>query len=165
MAYIGYSSINAGKPRSTNTLPNVEGATVTRNGTYVGPVKTTKKFTLRDTPLVIRDLLNAFNIPQGQKVGQPSYGTRLWSLLFEPATPENVDRIEVEIRRVIAQDPRIILNSVIVRYDGENGVNAEIELAVSPFNQALLLEAFFNRANAVAVATNITQLNAAEGIA
>ena len=37
-----------------------------------------KKFTLIDAELIKRDLLNAFNIRQGQLPGRPSYGTVLW---------------------------------------------------------------------------------------
>ena len=37
-----------------------------------------KKFTLLDYELIKRDLLNAFNIRQGELVGRPDYGTALW---------------------------------------------------------------------------------------
>ena len=42
-----------------------------------------KKFTLTDFELIKRDLLNAFNIRQGQLPGRPGYGTVLWDYLFE----------------------------------------------------------------------------------
>jgi hypothetical protein len=42
-----------------------------------------KKFTLVDFELIKRDLLNAFNIRQGQLPGRPAYGTILWDYLFE----------------------------------------------------------------------------------
>jgi hypothetical protein len=43
--------------------------------------------------------------------------------------------METEMRRLIAQDPRIIVNNMsITPYD--NGIQFEIELAFNPFNQA-----------------------------
>ena len=48
-----------------------------------------KKFTLVDFELVKRDLLNAFNIRQGQLPGRPEYGTVLWNYLFENRQTNN----------------------------------------------------------------------------
>ena len=42
-----------------------------------------KKFTLTDFPLIQRDLLNAFNIRQGELPGRPGYGTTIWVFLLE----------------------------------------------------------------------------------
>jgi phage baseplate assembly protein W len=53
-----------------------------------------KKFTLTDFELVKRDLLNAFNIRQGQLPGRPGYGTVLWDYLFEPQLEELQQAIE-----------------------------------------------------------------------
>ena len=105
--------------------------------TALGPQqpKIIKKFTVTDSKLVIRDLMNALSIKQGDKVGNPTYGTNIWSYIFEPNTDDVQQDMEVELRRVIAQDPRIILNS-IETYPYDNGIRFEIELAFSPFNQA-----------------------------
>jgi hypothetical protein len=45
--------------------------------TFIGfnTIDQNKKFTLLDFELIKRDLLNAFNIRQGQLVGRPGYGT------------------------------------------------------------------------------------------
>ena len=146
--YIGFSTINANKPRSTNMNSGVDGGV----GSVVSPVIPGKKFRLVDTPLVVQDLVNALNIQKGEKVGNPEYGTTLWSFVFDPNTFDVTSQLETEIRRVANLDPRIVLNTVSV-YPQENGILVEIEFAVSPFNQAQQFSLFFDQA------TNSTTIN------
>ena len=144
--YIGFSTINANQPRSTDLNAGVDGGT----GSILQPVRVGKKFRLVDTPLVVRDFINSLNIQQGQKVGKPEYGTTLWSFVFEPNTPDTQFQRENEIRRVANLDPRMVLNSVKA-YPQENGILIEIEMAIAPFNQAFLLNVFFDNATNNAV--------------
>lgn len=135
--YLGFSSINANKPRSTNINAGNNGGF----GTLVKPLNTGKKYKIVNAPLVVQDLINALNIKQGQKVGQPQYGTTLWNYIFEPNDLTTQERIQNEVRRVVSLDPRIILNYVEC-YPKDNGVLIEVELAVTPFNQAQVLQLF-----------------------
>lgn len=118
--------------------------TVKQGGGYGGtggngnPPRIVKKFRLTDSQLVTRDLMNALSIRQGDLPGNPTYGTTIWNYVFEPNTNEVRQEMETEIRRVISEDPRIILNSVAVN-DYENGVQFELQVAFSPFNQAIAL--------------------------
>ncbi len=144
--YIGYSSINANQPRSTN-LPFGTGGGV---GSMVAPVVVGNKFQLVDTPLVVQDFINALNIQQGQKVGNPGYGTTLWTFVFEPNTADTQFQLESEIRRVASQDPRMILNSVN-SYPQESGILIELEMAIAPFNNAFDLSVFFDNSTNQAV--------------
>lgn len=137
--YRGFSTIDSGKPRSTNLPPGSGGG----QGSTINPLIVGQKFYLTDQPLVIRDFLNALNIRKGEKTGRPQYGTTLWDFVFEPNTLDTQQQLENEIRRVASQDPRIILNSVNA-YPQDNGILLEVELAISPFNQAQLLNVFFN---------------------
>ena len=144
--YIGFSTINANQPRSTDLNAGVDGGT----GSILQPVRVGKKFRLVDTPLVVRDFINSLNIQQGQKVGKPEYGTTLWSFVFEPNTPDTQFQLENEIRRVANLDPRMVLHSVKA-YPQENGILIEVEMAIAPFNQAFLLNVFFDNATNNAV--------------
>jgi hypothetical protein len=144
--YIGFSTINANKPKSTNLNAGVDGGT----GSILQPVNVGKKFRLVDTPLVVRDFIISLNIQQGQKVGKPDYGTTLWSFVFEPNTPDTQFQLENEIRRVANLDPRMVLHSVKA-YPQENGILIEVEMAIAPFNQAFLLNMFFDNATNIAV--------------
>lgn len=145
-SYIGFSTVNSGKPRSTNLTTGPAGGT----GSMVSPYNIGNQFGLVDTPLVIQDFVNALNIRQGTKVGNPGYGTTLWSFVFEPNTADVQFQLENEIRRIANQDPRLVINTVRA-YPQENGILLEVEIAVSPFNQANLLSVFFNSSTNQAV--------------
>lgn len=147
--YVGFSTINANKPKSTGLASGSAGGF----GSTVNPIVFGKKFRLVDEQLVIQDLINAFNIKQGEKPGQPQYGTTLWSFIFEPNTADVRDKLEAEVRRVAGLDPRLQLNTVTV-YSRDNGILIEVEMAVTPFNQARLLNIFFNSQ------TNLASLSA-----
>jgi len=137
--FIGFSTINANKPKTTVLPAGLDGG----SGSTVKPIVFGKKFRLVDQPLVIQDLVNALSIRKGEKVGQPQYGTTLWSFIFEPNTRDVQFQLEDEIRRIAAQDPRLLLNSVKA-YPQENGILLEVEFAVNPFNEAQLLSVFFD---------------------
>ena len=102
-----------------------------------------KKFTLTDFALVKRDLLNAFNIRQGQLPGRPAYGTVLWDFLFENQLEELNTAIVAEIQRVAGGDPRIYINDV-QSYPQDNGIRIEIELTIVPSTEAQRLSIFFD---------------------
>ena len=102
-----------------------------------------KTFTLIDFELIKQDLLNAFNIRQGEVVGRPGYGTILWTYLFENQTPELQTAIYQEVQRVIAGDPRLYLNNVNM-YPQQNGILLELELQTVATTSAQILAIFFN---------------------
>ena len=102
-----------------------------------------KKFTLTDFELVKRDLLNAFNIRQGQLPGRPGYGTVLWDYLFEPQLEELQTAIEREVQRVAGGDPRIYISD-IQTFPQNNGILIQIELTVIPSTDAERLSIFFD---------------------
>jgi phage baseplate assembly protein W len=102
-----------------------------------------KKFTLTDFELVKRDLLNAFNIRQGQLPGRPGYGTVLWDYLFEPQLEELQTAIENEVQRVAGGDPRLYISD-IQTFPQNNGILIQIELTVVPSTDAERLSIFFD---------------------
>jgi len=102
-----------------------------------------KKFTLTGFELIMRDLLNAFNIRQGQIPGRPGYGTVLWDYLFENQLEDVQAGIEREIQRVAGGDPRIYISD-IQTYPQENGILIEIELQVVGTTNAERLSLFFD---------------------
>ena len=137
--YIGFSTIGANEPKTTNASTGIDGGV----GGVLKPVITGKKYRLVDEALVVRDFVNALNIQQGQKVGNPGYGSTIWSYIFEPNDPQTRLKIENEIRRIANGDPRLIINTV-KSYEQENGILLEVELAIAPFNNAEILNVFFN---------------------
>lgn len=114
--------------------------------TFVGysSVGRNKSFTLVDYELVKQDLINALNIRQGQVVGIPSYGTTIWSYLFENQTLDTERAITAEIQRVCAQDPRLYVKSMQL-FPQENGMVIQMEVAVVPSTVTQLLTVFFDQ--------------------
>jgi phage baseplate assembly protein W len=134
---------------STQHVENVRTAGFTRgiNSTIGNTDKVQrsgKKFRTVDEQLVIQDLINAFNIVQGQKPGRPDYGTTLWSFIFEPNTIDVRKDLEHEIARIVQSDPRIILNTLQTT-NMESGILIELELAITPFNNPTQLAVLFDQ--------------------
>jgi phage baseplate assembly protein W len=119
---------------------------VQTSGIVIQQAKQGNKFRLTDEQLVIRDLLNAFSIRQGEKPGMPSYGTSIWSYLYEPNDPQTHNSIETEIRRVIAEDSRIELNTVAI-WPQENGILFEVEVMIRQFNEPMTLQVELDATN------------------
>jgi phage baseplate assembly protein W len=103
-----------------------------------------KKFTVIDYELVKIDLLNAFNIRQGQLVGRPGYGTVIWDYVFENQTQETERGIMAEIQRVCGGDPRVYVNSIEL-FPQQNGILIQLEITVVPSTSAERLSIFFNQ--------------------
>lgn len=149
--YSGFSTQNACSPLSTNNqisdLTNPYGLPTGLTSLTFG-----NKFKLFDYKLVLQDFINALSIPLGSKVGQPGYGTTLYTFIFEPNTVEIQTALENEIRRVAAQDPRIQLG-IVKAFPQNNGVLLEVEISIAPFNnpttQAIYFSQQTNRATAV----------------
>jgi hypothetical protein len=102
-----------------------------------------KKFTLTDNELIKRDLLNAFNIRQGQLPGRPGVGTVLWDYLFENQVEKLQENLIAEIQRVAGQDPRLYISDLQV-YPQENGILIQVELTIVPSTDAERLAIFFD---------------------
>jgi phage baseplate assembly protein W len=114
--------------------------------TFIGfnTVNQFKKFTLTDFELIKRDLINAFNIRQGQKPGRPAYGTILWDFVFETQSQATEEALYNEIQRVVGGDPRIYLQSLSV-YARDNGILIEMMVSVVPSSNAERLSIFFDQ--------------------
>jgi phage baseplate assembly protein W len=140
--YVGYSSQKSGKPQTTNATSGTSGGP----GGIREPIVWGKKYTLVDSQLVVRDFINALNIRKGSKVGQPSYGSSIWDYVFDPNTADVQFQLENEIKRVARQDSRIILDYVKA-FPKDNGILLEIQLAVAPFNQPMILNLYADGTN------------------
>lgn len=108
-----------------------------------------KKFTLVDFELIKRDLLNAFNIRQGELVGRPAYGTTLWDFVFENQLQETERALLAEIQRVCGGDPRIYVSNIDL-FPQNNGILIQLEIAVVPSTTAERLSIFFNQEQRIA---------------
>jgi phage baseplate assembly protein W len=114
--------------------------------TFIGfnTINQPKKFTLVDMELVKRDLLNAFNIQQGQLVGRPGYGTVIWSYIFENQTQDTERAILAEVQRVAGLDPRIYIQSAEM-FPQDNGILIQLAITMVPGQTTEFLSLFFDQ--------------------
>ena len=114
--------------------------------TFIGfnTINQYKKFTLTDYDLIQRDLLNAFNIRQGELPGRPGYGTVIYDFLFENQIEQLQQNLRTEVQRVCGGDPRIVLNDVQA-FPQANGILLQIEITVVQTTNAEILSVFFDQ--------------------
>jgi len=94
-----------------------------------------KRFKLVDLDLIKRDLLNHFNIRQGEKLMNAKFGTIIWNVIYEPMTEELIQAITADVETIVNHDPRIVTRDVIIT-EFEHGLQLEIELAEVQTNQS-----------------------------
>lgn len=103
-----------------------------------------KKYRLTDFELVKQDLVNHFNIRKGEKLMNPNFGTIIWDTLFNPLDQDTINLIQQDVRKIIASDPRLAANNVIVtQYD--SGIQIQLDLTYIPNNQTGTLQFKFDQ--------------------
>lgn len=105
-----------------------------------------KKFRLTDFNLVKQDLQNHFNIRKGEKLMNPEFGTIIWDMIFEPLTDETKNLIVQDIKKIVAADPRLAAQNVIIT-QFDRGIQIELELIYLTTNQVDKLTIQFDQAN------------------
>jgi phage baseplate assembly protein W len=110
----------------------------------------TENYNLYDFDLIKQDLLNHFYIRQGERLMNPTFGTIIWDLLFEPLTPQVKDLILQNVNKIINYDPRVQAENVIITsYD--TGLQLQVTLKYVPYNIQQTLQLRFDQANGLAV--------------
>ena len=104
----------------------------------------TENCKLYDMELVKQDLLNHFSIRQGERLMQPTFGTIIWDLLFEPLTEDLKELVIQNVNKIINFDPRISAQQVIVT-SYESGIQIECMLTYLPYNISEALQLRFDR--------------------
>lgn len=99
---------------------------------------------LTDTELVKRNLLNTFAIRKGEKLNNPEFGSSIVDLVMEPLTEQVKNLILEEINRVIASEPRVRPENIIVD-EYENGIQVDISLTYVQNNLTERMFILFNR--------------------
>ena len=110
----------------------------------------TENFALYDFQLIQQDLLNHFHVRQGERLMNPSFGTIIWDLLFEPLTEQLKDLITQNVNTIINYDPRITTNEVTVT-QYETGIQIECVLTYLPYNIQQSMQLRFDQANGLLI--------------
>ena len=103
-----------------------------------------ENYQIYDIALVKQDLINHFNIRQGERLMQPTFGTIIWDLLFEPLTEDFKNLIIQNVNKIINYDPRISAQQVIVT-TYESGIQIECLLTYLPYNISEVLQLRFDQ--------------------
>ena len=106
----------------------------------------TENFALYDLELIRQDLLNHFHVRQGEKLMNPTFGTIIWDLLFEPLTEDLKTLITQNVNTIINYDPRVKADQVIVTAY-ESGIQIECYLTYLPYNIQQSMQLRFDQAN------------------
>jgi phage baseplate assembly protein W len=108
-----------------------------------------QKFKLTDFDLVKRDIQNHFAIRRGEKLMNPEFGTIIWDMIFEPLSDETKNTIIQDVKKIIANDPRVAAKNVLIT-QFDRGIQLEIELIYITTNQIGSIIAKFDQAAATA---------------
>jgi phage baseplate assembly protein W len=108
--------------------------------------KSSKKYTLTDYELAKQDLLNYFSLKKGQKLMQPTFGTVIWDMLFEPLDEATQEIITQDITKVVSYDPRLRVGQIAVTQQ-DTGFLVQLTLSYVPTNQTELISLNFNKNN------------------
>ena len=111
----------------------------------------TENYGLYDLELIQQDILNHFNVRQGERLMNPTFGTIIWDLLFEPLTEDLKGLILENVNTIINYDPRVKADNVIVTAY-ESGIQIECFLTYLPYNISQSLQLRFDQTNGLLAA-------------
>lgn len=83
--------------------------------------QSTRSFQVLDVECVKRDIVNHIFTLQGSRVMQPSFGTIIPQLVFEPLDQELTETLQAELERVFGYDPRVELLNMTITPNYDSG--------------------------------------------
>lgn len=102
---------------ATNQLGPVRKTQITRKPYFVGfstVDKLTPPYSLTNIDLVKRDISNQFATTLGSRVMLPTFGTRIYEMLFDPFDEYTKNAIIEDAVRVVKSEPRVELVKIDV---------------------------------------------------
>lgn len=112
--------------------------------------KDTENYALYDFQLIQQDLLNHFYTRQRERLMNPTFGTIIWDLIFEPLTDEVKSLITRNVDKILSYDPRVKANEIIIT-PYESGIQIECLLTYVPYNVTQEMRLRFDQANGLLV--------------
>jgi len=92
-----------------------------------------KSFALYDLALIKQDIINHFHIRQGERLENPTFGTIIWDIIFDPLTEDLKQLVIKNVEEIINYDPRVNAQDVTVT-SYETGLQIECVLTYLPYN-------------------------------
>lgn len=107
-----------------------------------------ESYSLYDLALIKQDIINHFHVRQGERLENPTFGTIIWDMLFEPLTEISKSLIIKDVENIVNYDPRVIADQIIVT-TYPSGIQIECRLTYLPYNITEDLAFRFDQANAL----------------
>lgn len=95
----------------------------------------TENYALYDFELIKQDIINHFHIRQGEKLSDPTFGTIIWDVLFEPFTNDVKNAIIDNVTKICNYDQRVAVEEILVD-TYESGIEISCTLSYLPYNIA-----------------------------
>jgi|TARA_B110000908_G_scaffold152847_1_gene188816 phage baseplate assembly protein W len=103
-------------------------------------------FQLYDLQIVKQDIINHFHIRQGELLSNPSFGTIIWDILYEPLTESLKQIIAENVTMIVNYDPRVSVTSITIdQY--ESGLQIDTTLLFLPYNISENMRLSFDQNN------------------
>ena len=99
---------------------------------------------LYDIDVVKQDLINHFYTRKGERVMEPTFGSIVWDMLYEPLDESAEEDLIEDCTRIIDEDPRCELIDINLDSLG-NGIRIDININVLPFNKQATMLLDFER--------------------
>lgn len=113
--------------------------------------RSSENFVLYDLELIKQDLLNSFNVRQGERLMNPQFGTIIWDMIFEPLTEQLKEIIADNVTNILNSDPRVQASNVLITpYD--TGLQITCTLKFVPYNIQQNMQFKFDQANGLLMA-------------
>ena len=109
-------------------------------------VADSNSFSIYDYELIKQDLINHFHIRQTEKLSDPTFGTIIWDILYEPFTIDVQEAIIEDVTRIINYDPRIKAEDIVID-TYEQGIQIDCTITFLPFNITDQLRFRFDKEN------------------
>lgn len=97
-----------------------------------------------DFDVVKQDLLNRLNTRKGERVMNPTFGTIIWDLIYEPLTPEVKTAIANDLNTILTSDPRAIPIQINI-VEQDYGFQIELTLQYANTDQTDQIRLVFDR--------------------
>lgn len=103
-------------------------------------------FALYDFALIKQDIVNHFNTRLGERLENPTFGTIIWDMVFEPLTETTKRLVLKNVEDIVNYDPRVVAKNVLV-HAYEHGLLVEFTLNYLPYNISEQLQFRFDQSN------------------
>jgi len=130
----------------TISSPSAEEPVRSKQYRGISTVANPRGFNLFDLEIIKQDIINHFHIRKGEKLENPTFGTVIWDVLFEPFTEDLKEIIIKDITEIVNFDPRVSVETVTVDAY-ESGLQVDCTLTYIPYSISETMRIKFDQSN------------------